>query len=152
MTPESIFSMCSYIVLPSWALLIFAGRWKWTAQLICGFVVPVLLGILYFGLLVHVGMEMYKAGEMYGGFRSLADVAQLFSNPYALLAGWVHYLAFDLFIGSWEVRDAQRFDISHWLVIPCLLLTFLFGPVGLVLYLAIRFGLRRVVRVTDGHA
>ena len=43
-----------------------------------------------------------------GGFGSLADVATLFGKPELLLAGWIHYLAFDLFIGAWEVRDAQR--------------------------------------------
>jgi ABA4-like protein len=56
----------------------------------------------------------------------------------ALLAGWTHYLAFDLFIGGWEVRDAQARGIPHLLVVPALVLTFLFGPAGLLLYLAIR--------------
>ena len=52
-----------------------------------------------------------------------------------LLAGWVQYLAFDLFIGAWQVRDARTQGISHLLVIPCLLLTFLFGPAGLLHFL-----------------
>ena len=47
----------------------------------------------------------------------IADVARLFENPYLLLAGWVHYLAFDLFIGAWEVRDARRLEINHLLVV-----------------------------------
>jgi hypothetical protein len=54
----------------------------------------------------------------------------------------VHYLAFDLFIGAWEVRDSQRMKIPHLLVVPCLLLTFVFGPVGLLMYLTLR-GIRR---------
>ena len=53
--------------------------------------------------------------------------------------GWTHYLAFDLFIGGWEVRDAQSRGISHLLVVPALVLTFLFGPAGLLLYLAVRW-------------
>lgn len=64
---------------------------------------------------------------------------RLFEDPYLLLAGWVHYLAFDLFIGSWEVRDAQRLRLPRLLVVPCLLLTFLFGPAGLLLYFTIRW-------------
>ena len=63
----------------------------------------------------------------------------LFDNPWALLAGWTHYLAFDLFIGGWEVRDAQRRGIPHLLIVPALVLTFLLGPAGLLLYLAIRW-------------
>jgi hypothetical protein len=65
-------------------------------------------------------------------------VRTLFENPWGLLAGWTHYLAFDLFIGGWEVRDAQRRGIPHLLVVPALVLTFLLGPGGLLLYLAIR--------------
>jgi len=73
-----------------------------------------------------------------GGFGSLADVAALFSQPGLLLAGWVHYLAFDLFIGAWEVRDARRHSVSHLLVIPCLITTFLLGPIGLLAYVILR--------------
>jgi hypothetical protein len=72
-----------------------------------------------------------------GGFSSLAGVRALFADPRGLLAGWTHYLAFDLFIGGWEVRDAQQRGIRHLLVVPALALTFLFGPAGLLLYLAI---------------
>jgi hypothetical protein len=73
-----------------------------------------------------------------GGFSSLDEVASLFRNPWLLLAGWIHYLAFDLLIGTWEVRDARSRGISHLLVLPCLALTFLFGPAGWLLYLAVR--------------
>ena len=73
-----------------------------------------------------------------GGFGSLPEVSALFANQWLLLAGWIHYLAFDLFVGSWEVRDAAERNISHWLMIPCLVLTFLFGPVGLLTYFALR--------------
>ena len=73
-----------------------------------------------------------------GGFGTLEGVAILFGNPYVLTAGWIHYLAFDLFIGAWEVQDSQQRNISHWLVILCLLLTFMLGPTGLALYLIIR--------------
>jgi hypothetical protein len=79
-----------------------------------------------------------------GGFSSLARVRTLFDSPWLLLAVWTHYLAFDLFVGGWEVRDAQRHGMSHLLIVPALVLTFLFGPAGLLLYLAIRkFGPER---------
>jgi hypothetical protein len=73
-----------------------------------------------------------------GGFSSLSSVSRLFENPWALLAGWTHYLAFDLFIGGWEVRDAQRRGVRHLFMVPVLVLTFLLGPGGLLLYLLIR--------------
>ena len=74
---------------------------------------------------------------------SLEGVMLLFTSPHAVLAGWVHYLVFDLFVGAWQVRDARRREIHHALVIPCLALTLTLGPVGLALYLALRAGLRR---------
>jgi hypothetical protein len=137
MSAETLFSICSTLVLPGWLLLVFAPRWKWSARIIAGGVIPLLLALVYLYLLVA------HFGESGGGFGSLAQVSQLFQNPYALLAGWVHYLAFDLFIGSWEVRDSQRLGIHHLLVVPCLALTFLFGPVGLLLYFLLRLIMKR---------
>jgi hypothetical protein len=73
-----------------------------------------------------------------GGFGTLDEVARLFANPWLLLAGWVHYLAFDLLIGNWEARDARARGVPHWALVPCLLGTFLFGPAGWLLYLGAR--------------
>lgn len=97
---------------------------------------------------VYLGLLVSQWSSLEGGFGSLSAVARLFENRYALLAGWVHYLAFDLFIGSWQVRDAGRHEIRQWLVVPCLLFTLMFGPVGLLLYLAIRIGVKRTLAIT----
>ena len=75
----------------------------------------------------------------------------MFQSHGVLVAGWIHYLAFDLFIGAWEVRDAQANRVPHLLVVPCLLLTFMLGPAGLLLYLVLRAALRRRVWI-DEHA
>ncbi len=137
MSPEQLFSLCGALVLPGWLLLVFLPRWRWTARLVCPVVIPLLLAAVYLWLVATT------LGRTPGGFGSLAEVSLLFQNPRALLAGWIHYLAFDLFIGAWEVRDAQRVGVRHLLVVPCLVLTFLLGPVGLLLYFALRAGLRR---------
>ena len=146
MTPEGLFSLASTAVLPGWLLLVVAPRWKWSARFVSSLLIPALLGALYAVLIVT------RWGGAEGGFGSLADVRRLFADPYLLLAGWIHYLAFDLFIGSWEVRDAQRQGIPHLAVIPCLVLTFLFGPAGLLLYLAIRGSRRRILIDESGDA
>ena len=77
-------------------------------------------------------------GSADGGFDSLENVMKLFTNKWAALAGWLHFLAFDLFIGAWEVKDSREKGISHFLVIPCLVLTFMLGPIGLLLYFVVR--------------
>jgi hypothetical protein len=137
MSPEQLYSLCGMLVLPGWLLLVFLPRWKWTARLVCPVVIPLVLACVYLWLVATT------FGRTPGGFGSLAEVSQLFQNPRALLAGWIHYLAFDLFIGSWEVRDAQRVGVHHLLVVPCLVLTFIFGPVGLLLYFVLRASIRR---------
>ncbi len=142
MSLELIFQLAGDLVLPGWLLLLFAPRWRWT-QRYATFGAPLLLAVAYVVLLTQ-GHPVEGAG-----FRSLHAVALLFSAPTALLAGWLHYLAFDLFTGAWEARDAARLGISKWLVAPCLVLTFLLGPVGLGLYLLLRLGLRRQLGATE---
>jgi hypothetical protein len=132
MNPDQVFSICNSTALLGWLILVFAGRKRWAAPLITGFVLPLLFGAIYSAVVIGYW------GETPGGFGSLSGVASLFSNRWMLLAGWVHYLAFDLFVGSWEVRDAQERGVRHVFVIPALVLTFLFGPAGLVLYFLTR--------------
>ena len=137
MTAEQLFSLTNSLALLGWLLLVFAGRARWAASLVLGVVLPLLLAVVYTGLLVG------HWGESGGSFQTLAGVSTLFENHWLLLAGWVHYLAFDLFIGAWEVRDSKALGISHWIVLPCLALTFLFGPAGLLLYFLIRIARKR---------
>jgi hypothetical protein len=142
-TAEALFSLASAAVLPGWALLVLVPRWKWTARLVGPVLIPALLSLLYLYLLAA------RWAILANGFGSLATVRRLFDDPAVLLAGWVHYLAFDLFIGSWEVRDAQRLALPHLLVVPCLLLTLLFGPVGFLSYLVVRGSVRRRLRIDE---
>jgi hypothetical protein len=129
---ETFFSIANATAMVGWLLLALLPRWRWSARLIGPVLIPILLALAYGALLVP---NLFSAE---GGFGSLAGVAQLFETPELLLAGWIHYLAFDLFIGSWVVRDAQRSGLPHPWVLPCLALTFLAGPIGLALYLGLR--------------
>jgi Domain of unknown function (DUF4281) len=132
MTAEQVFSISNYIALIGWIVLIVAGKTRWAPGLVTGTILPLLLGLLYTGLIVR------HWGDAHGGFSTLAAVQSLFTNQWLLLAGWIHYLSFDLFIGSWQVRDAQKHGIPHLATVPGLILTFLFGPIGLLLFFAIR--------------
>jgi hypothetical protein len=132
MSPDQIFLIVNPLALCCWLMLAVFPRQRWVTHTVSGIVVPAVFAVIYTALIAtHI------AGSP-GGFSSLMEVARLFSNPWLLLAGWIHYLAFDLLIGAWEVRDARERGIPHWRVIPCLLLTFLFGPAGWLLYLALR--------------
>lgn len=141
MTADQIFKACNTLALLGWLVLVLFGWKRWASSFIIAVLLPLLFAVIYSALL------LMHWGESSGNFNSLTGVAALFSNPWLLLAGWVHYLAFDLFVGSWEARDALAHQIPHIAVVPCLLLTFLFGPAGLLLYLLLRFTLRRQVQL-----
>jgi hypothetical protein len=134
-----LFDIAGWIVMPGWLLLVFLPRWKWTQTITAG-LLPAILGVIYLVLFIQY---FGQVPEGFGAFGSLAGVKAALSIDGMLLAGWIHYLAFDLFVGSWEVRDSKRVGVHHLLVIPCLFLTFMMGPVGLLAYLVLRGGLKR---------
>jgi hypothetical protein len=130
MTPDLIFTLVNVIAVAGWVMLAAVPRLA--AHVVAAIAIPTLLSLFYTAI---VATTWYGSA---GGFTSLSDVATLFGNRWLLLAGWMHYLAFDLFVGGWEVRDARVRGIPHLLVLPCLVLTFLFGPAGWFLYLVLR--------------
>jgi hypothetical protein len=132
MSADQIFSIASGLALLSWLLLAALPRQRWVTQVVTGLVVPALFAIVYAGIVA----PRFLSSD--GGFGSLADVMKLFTDRWMVLAGWIHYLAFDLLTGTWEVRDAQARGMSHLLVLPCLFLTFMFGPTGWLLYIVLR--------------
>lgn len=131
MSNETLFSIANTTALLMWILLAVAPGVRWVPRVVTT-TAAALLAVLYVTLLATTP---WPEG---GGFGTLAQVGTLFSVPRVLLAGWVHYLAFDLLVGSWEVRDARERGIPHWLVVPCLFGTFMFGPAGWLAYMAIR--------------
>lgn len=130
MRPETAFGMANGFALLGWLVLIagIVANRAWLRDRLAGLYWPLALSLLY-GITLYVGL-----GTSGGGFSSLAAVRQLFASDWTLLAGWVHYLAFDLFVGAWIARESERIGLSRWLLIPILPLTFLFGPLGLLLF------------------
>jgi hypothetical protein len=132
MSPEQLFSVLNTIALVSWLLLAIFPRRPLITRIIAGAALPAFFAVAYILMIASAW------GGSQGGFSSLAGVASLFANPWLLLAGWTHYLAFDLLVGVWEVRDSIERRIPHLAVIPCLALTFMFGPAGWLTYQLIR--------------
>ena len=127
LTWDAAFSAAGQLAIGGWLLLIVAPRWR-LGRMVAGLVVPGLLSLGYF---VLIAVHWHEAS---GGFSSLDAVAVLFASRPMLLAGWIHYLAFDLLIGAWLLGRSQREGIPHWAMIPVLAFTFLFGPAGYLLY------------------
>ena len=132
MLPESIFSAANMVAMAGWIALLVAPRTRLATWHLAGLAIPASLAALYAVLLA-----LHAPGAE-GGFSSLAGVAALFRTDGVLLAGWVHYLAFDLFIGAWICRRGAAEGINPWFVRLCLPPTFLAGPVGLLVFLGLR--------------
>jgi hypothetical protein len=145
-SPDILFQYSGPPVLLGWLALVLAPLFPRAADLLAGFLIPALLSVAYSGLiLVHWA-------DAPGGFGSLADVMTLFTSPELALAGWVHYLAFDLFVGAWMTRTARAERIPHLFILPCLLLTFLFGPAGFFAFIALRTTRAAQARMTGAVA
>ncbi len=134
------FQLASGATLLAWLPLFLAPAWT-VGHLGFWSVYIGLLCALY-GYFLFVGRRHDRPGETpRGHFRSLAGVLGLFRSPRAVLAGWLHYLAFDLMVGLYIVQDSQALALSHWLVAPCLVLALMFGPLGLLGYWLLRLTL-----------
>ena len=130
--PHALFQLTGPLAILGWLSLAFAPLAPRLADAVAALVIPALLSVGYTALiLVHWSTAP-------GGFDSLANVMALFTDPSIALAGWVHYLAFDLFVGAWITRTARAGGIPHLLVLPCLVPTFLFGPAGFLAFTALR--------------
>ncbi|MFY0565028.1 ABA4-like family protein [Archangium lansingense] len=149
MRAETVFNVFTYGVFPAWALLVFAPRWKWTQRLVHSVLIPVMLGVAHLGLML--GLNLSNSVPEGASGASLQGAMLLFSDPWVAVLCWIHYLAFDLFAGAWIVRDARRRNIPHLAVAPCVLLTMNFGPTGLLVYLAVRFFMRRTVTLDENE-
>ncbi|MEM6901373.1 MAG: ABA4-like family protein [Pseudomonadota bacterium] len=147
MTYDQVFTLLNFSVVPAWAMLIFLPRAKLTERLVHSALYPIVLGLFYM-----IGFGLILTG--FGGaadvsFSSVADISAAFSTPIGVLVGWSHYLVFDLFVGAWIGRDAQRRSITHWLVAPALFFTFVLGPIGLLIYVCGRLLLRRTTMLSE---
>ncbi len=133
MTPTEVFSIANFIVLPMWILMIVLPKWKFTRFLMDYKLIPLVLSLLY---VIYIFLAIKISGGM--DFGSLASVMALFTEENAVLAGWVHYLAFDLLVGMWMINQNKNLGIHPILMAPCLLATFMLGPVGFLLFMLLR--------------
>ena len=135
-TLEKIFTFQSRLVIVGWFILICLPTWGFGKNLVGMVIISICATYVYLLLLGKHLDDPDKPPR--GSFFSLSGVMLLFQHPRSVLAGWIHYLAFDLFVGLYIVNDAQKWDISHWFVAPLLVATLMLGPSGLLLYVMLR--------------
>jgi hypothetical protein len=124
MTPDTIFSLAGAVAMGGWLVLIFGPRRFDWLNVVPLWVLPVALSALYAALI----LAFMGRGE--GGFGSLDQVRLLFADDWVLLAGWVHYLAFDLFVGAVMAHRMDRVGVNRLVQAPILVAIFMLGPLG----------------------
>jgi len=129
-----LFRLSNVLVLPFWALMILLPHWRWTTRIVqspLGSVVPAAL---------YAALVLPRLGEIWPAVSqpTLSGVATLLGSPAGATIAWVHFLAFDLFVGRWIYLDSQKRRVSAWLMAPVLFLTLMLGPGGFLFYLIVR--------------
>lgn len=143
MNPDTIFSLANSFVLFGWILLIFLPKWRHTQKVVLHGII-LLLAVVYTILIIQ-GIRNFKPDS----FSTLANVKALFQNDSAVAAGWLHYLAFDLFVGAYVVRRSIAGGISRWVYTLILPFTFMFGPIGYVLFAIVNIIKNKSIQVRD---
>lgn len=128
MQAAAIFSFGNSFVLLGWILLIVLPKWKYTQAIVMNGII-LILAVLY-TFMIGKGIETFDPNS----FSTLANVKLLFQQDDAVAAGWLHYLAFDLFVGAYIVRASLKLHLSRWIYTLILPFTFMFGPVGYLLF------------------
>jgi hypothetical protein len=134
-----LFDVCNLLILLVWGLVLFFPRQKISENLISYPWVP--LGISFF----YSYFIFVSGGLVEADFSSLEGIVSLFKNttPESAAAGWLHYLAFDFWVGTWIIRHSRKNEIAHLAIILPLLCTFMLGPVGVMIYSLLFFGIRQ---------
>jgi hypothetical protein len=146
MTPDALFQIANPIAMAGWIALVLAPLAPRLTDAFAALILPILLSVAYAALILA-----YWSGAT-GGYGSLPEVMALFTDPHIALAGWVHYLAFDLFVGAWATRTARRAGIPHFMVLPHLGLIFLFGPAGFLTFQAMRLAFKLAAKAKEQTA
>ncbi|MEM8894382.1 MAG: ABA4-like family protein [Bacteroidota bacterium] len=132
MTLDQIFSLTNGLATVGWALLLFTPTWHVTRKVAFSLLIPALLCLAY--LLAMIAFPSESGID----FSSLESVVAMFAQREVVLVGWIHYLAFDLFVGLWISSNARQHGIKHLYIVIPLVFTFMLGPIGLLVYLVLR--------------
>ena len=148
-TIEMIFMWLNLGVLPFWLVLLIFPQSQICRVFITS-IFPIFILALAYGYLIHLffndGYDFIKNFELYLG---LDAVSNLFTYKAFITLFWIHFLAMNLFCGGWIVNDSQMFGMNKFLVSIPLIITYLIGPVGIVIYWVIRIFYAKRIRLYD---
>jgi len=145
---ENIYLIANWGVIPFWLLLIFLPNHNLTSFFTQSIIAPLLLaiGYAYLSYAIYLEGNIFEGFELYSGLNGLYS---MFANEVLLLIFWLHFLAISLFTGAWIARDGKKYLVPKIITIPCLILTYFAGPIGLVIYWFTRIFFAKKVSFDD---
>ena len=138
LTFENIYLWVNFGVLPFWLLLIIIPNSKITQLFVNSIVLPLILSTVYVYIIYQTTLLDESMFDIFKLYLSLDNLYTVFATESFLLAFWIHFLVLNLFLGSWVSRDGVRYNMSRKLVAIPLIIIYLTGPLGLVLYWLLR--------------
>ena len=138
LTFETLYLWTNFGILPFWLMLIFIPNSKITQIFINSIILPLILAVAYCYTIYQIFLLDEPIFEVFKLYLSLDNLYAIFAIEPFLLLFWLHFLALNLFLGSWVSREGIKYGMSRSLVFIPLILIYFSGPVGLVLYWAIR--------------
>ena len=134
LTFENIYLWANFGVLPFWLLLIILPNSKVTQFFVNSILIPLILGAIYVYVLYQAFLLDDPVFDILKLYLNLDNLYTVFATESFLLVFWIHFLALNLFLGSWLSRDAFKHNIPRKLAAIPLVIVYLTGPLGLVLY------------------
>lgn len=131
---ERIFTASGLLVLPFWLLMIFLPKWGFTKKVIGSVLIVLPAALLYIGLVLPRIQTILPAVVV----PEIGEISRLLATPDGTTIAWAHFLTFDLFVGRWVYLESRERDLSVWLMAPVLFFVLMLGPLGLLLYFAVR--------------
>ena len=138
LTHENIYLCTNFAILPFWLMLIIIPNSKFTQFFVNSIILPLILSTAYIYIIYQAILMDEPIFDVFKLYVSLDNLYILFATESFLLVFWLHFLALNLFLGSWISRDGIKYNIPRNLIFAPLILVYLTGPLGLVLYWIIR--------------
>jgi hypothetical protein len=138
LTFEHIYLWVNFGILPFWLMLIIIPNSKFTIFFVNSIILPLILSSLYIYIIYQIILMDESIFEIFKLYMSLENLSEVFVNETFLLIFWLHFITINIFLGSWISREGVKYNISRIIISIPLILVYLSGPIGLLMYWLIR--------------
>jgi len=146
---EMIYLWLNFGVLPFWIILIFFPQSNLCRYFVTSIFPYLIFSSVYVFLIIEFYKDNYNFVDNFNLYLGLDSLNNLFDNNYFLITFWVHFLAINLFCGSWIVKDSLKLTMPKFLVFFPLIVTYFIGPLGIFVYWFIRIFFAKRISIFD---